>query len=335
MKKGRPINWQNPITRGLWWAFNFDSQGAVDAVRRKTVGTYDVNATKHGDRVTFPRGSGTGDGSSVNLGVSPISEEHFSKVDGDPFTILSLFRFDTLATHPDEFPICSGVATGTADTGSILWNWTADELPHTVAAVHDGTNGYFYFDGKQRASVALASPTTINEIQFRYDYDSVDKRWDVAWYDHNSGNHEIGGTPQKVNDVWRGDIYLQLYWRRALSAAEIASLHRDPYQLFGREQIVYLKNDPFTYNLGEAQQEAPAGPGSPTITNVSPSTFKHGDTNIVVTGTNFGATQGSSTLDIDGVVQTGLTWTDTQITIPTVSIPGIPDKASYVRVDIN
>ena len=74
---------------------------------------------------------------------------------------------------------------------------------------------------------------------------------------------------------------------------------------------------------------------SPTITNVSPSSFGDGQTNVVVTGTNFGASQGTSTLDIAGIVQTGLTWTDTQITIPVVNVAGIENGPHYVRVDIN
>lgn len=77
-------------------------------------------------------------------------------------------------------------------------------------------------------------------------------------------------------------------------------------------------------------------PGGPTITNVNPSTISSGDS-VTITGTNFGASQGSSTVDIGGVTQTVNTWSDTSLTINSASLAGIPTSVTsvYVRVDVN
>lgn len=55
--------------------------------------------------------------------------------------------------------------------------------------------------------------------------------------------------------------------------------------------------------------------GGLTITSVTPSTFDSGITDIVIAGNNFGASQGSSTVDIGGVAQTVTAWSNTSITI--------------------
>lgn len=57
---------------------------------------------------------------------------------------------------------------------------------------------------------------------------------------------------------------------------------------------------------------ATGGGGGPSITSVTPSTFSPGDT-VTVTGSGFGATQGSSTLDVGGEAQTVTSWSDTSV----------------------
>ena len=63
-----------------------------------------------------------------------------------------------------------------------------------------------------------------------------------------------------------------------------------------------------------AIEPAAAGSGL-TITSVTPSTFDDGKTGIVIAGAGFGASQGSSTVDIGGQAQTVTAWGDTSITI--------------------
>ena len=55
-----------------------------------------------------------------------------------------------------------------------------------------------------------------------------------------------------------------------------------------------------------------------SITSVTPSSFDDGTTGIVVAGTGFGSSQGSSTLTIGGQAQTVANWSDTSITFTSV-----------------
>lgn len=56
-------------------------------------------------------------------------------------------------------------------------------------------------------------------------------------------------------------------------------------------------------------------PSGLTITSVTPSSFDSGIAGIVIAGAGFGASQGSSTVDIGGQAQTVTAWGDTSITI--------------------
>ena len=74
---------------------------------------------------------------------------------------------------------------------------------------------------------------------------------------------------------------------------------------------------------------APAGAGGslPTITDAGDETYTNGETGIVITGTNFGASQGSGTVkisptddvdDVNAVEQTVTAWGDTSVTFTCV-----------------
>lgn len=67
-------------------------------------------------------------------------------------------------------------------------------------------------------------------------------------------------------------------------------------------------------NLAVVSIAAAAASGL-TITSVTPSSFDDGITGIVIAGSGFGASQGSSTVDIGGQAQTVTAWSDTSITV--------------------
>lgn len=69
-----------------------------------------------------------------------------------------------------------------------------------------------------------------------------------------------------------------------------------------------------TWEIGPFNYSAPGF----TITSVTPSTFDDGRTGIVIAGSGFGASQGSSTLTIGGQAQTVTAWSDTSITFTSV-----------------
>lgn len=120
-----------------------------------------------------------------------------------------------------------------------------------------------------------------------------------AWGYYSPNGLRRGGTsyiPQAGNYV-----LVAASWRRTLSAQEAASLSENPWQLFKpivRRTYFYV---------------APSGGAS--ITSVTPSSFDDAHAGIVVAGTGFGASQGSSTVTIGGITQTVTSWSDTSITI--------------------
>jgi hypothetical protein len=71
--------------------------------------------------------------------------------------------------------------------------------------------------------------------------------------------------------------------------------------------------------------------GNASITNVSPSVLYEGLTNIVITGTGFGATQGTKTVYLDDKLQSIVSWTDTTITFNAVS-PNLWNNARLLQV---
>lgn len=65
-----------------------------------------------------------------------------------------------------------------------------------------------------------------------------------------------------------------------------------------------------------------------TITSVTPSSFDDGKTGIVIAGSGFGASQGSSTVDIGGQAQTVTAWSNTSITFTSVRGSVSPGNAT-------
>lgn len=60
---------------------------------------------------------------------------------------------------------------------------------------------------------------------------------------------------------------------------------------------------------------SPAAATGPAITQISPTSGGLG-TNVTITGSGFGATQGTSTVTFNGVIATPTSWSDTQIQVP-------------------
>ena len=165
----------------------------------------------------------------------------------------------------------------------------------------------------------------INGVETGY----VNRRADII--PHASTQEvDIGNWNRPITQSRRftGEIDYILIYNRLFNEAEAQALEKDKYL----EQLL-KPVQPSLYIIPRPQVSLVAG--SPTITNVTPSTVSDGETNVVITGTNFGAAQGTSTVDVGGVTQTGLTWSDTSITIPTLDLTGVPDGTALVRVDVN
>lgn len=83
----------------------------------------------------------------------------------------------------------------------------------------------------------------------------------------------------------------------------------------GQPGIYYLRNNNNSTRGDDFFAADIGGTSGLTITSVTPSSFDSGITGIVIAGSGFGASQGSSTVDIGGQAQTVTAWSDTSITI--------------------
>jgi RHS repeat-associated protein len=87
-------------------------------------------------------------------------------------------------------------------------------------------------------------------------------------------------------------------------------------------------NDP--YNLSIVEIIPPAG-ATPTITSLAPTTGPVG-TSVTITGTNFGTSQGTSTVTFAGVTATPTSWSNTSIVVPVPQ--GVPVGPAAVVVTV-
>jgi len=132
-------------------------------------------------------------------------------------------------------------------------------------------------------------------------------------------------------------------WKRALSEVELRAEMNSPFAVSQKD----LDTDILGWN--DLRNRAPGGewtytavsggtqelilsnsldirilnkfitPTGLTVTSIIPSILYKGLTNIIITGTDFGATQGTSQVLLDGVPQTIVDWTDTSITFSVTS----------------
>jgi hypothetical protein len=81
---------------------------------------------------------------------------------------------------------------------------------------------------------------------------------------------------------------------------------------------------------GGVNPPPPPPPGSPNIASFAPSTGAVGST-VVLTGTGFGALQGSTTLTVGAVAASASAWSDTSVTF---AIPALPVGLADILVNV-
>jgi hypothetical protein len=120
------------------------------------------------------------------------------------------------------------------------------------------------------------------------------------------------------------------------------TVYADP--VTGKFTATFLSMPEGEYNLVVTSADACGNSGSsdrvdfevnfygPVITNVSPTTGTYGDP-VTITGSNFGSSQGSSTVTFDGVTAPVFLWSDTsiQVTVPS----GVWVGKRIVQVTVN
>ena len=201
-----PIDWSNPITRGLQIAV-LPASWAVDLASNSQL-TFDSSIVSKDD----PQGRGfffNGTLNAISLS-KPISGAYtffgyvnINATNASRNVILmgtggaygSMIRVDTTSWVHAQYTPAQGDVLAT-ETGAVV-----SGQPTMIAASWDGLASVsMYRGGILRASSAPISMRPVATIQ--------------------------------IGQLWSGSIYLQLLWSRALSPVEHASLAANPWQVF-------------------------------------------------------------------------------------------------------
>ena len=247
------IDWTNPITRGLHFAFDMGSPVPRELVRGVVNVTTGSNVTpRHGGR-HFNRAQGAGTANEdFNLNDDGTSESFETVINNKgEFTLFSAFTYEP-GSGNDEYTVISnntgdgsGGSNNTASAfvprpearrvGTILGRYSRDTLRNTMDLWANGA----------LASIPVAAQTgTPGGVQLRWEENG--DRWEMSIAETGVGDTYIGGTPQKVNDRWRGTIYCAFMWGRYLSDAECAWLDQNWQELFipAIERLPYITAKP-------------------------------------------------------------------------------------------
>lgn len=224
------IDWANPITKGLWIAgghhenerdltgkhqLNTDTAGHGVGRKGRCAQSYqgdgrrtawNIDKTELTDKVTclsvFQYRTATGNGQGELIGVNRSGQASFG-----------LQRRGDSGGNPGriQFVADNGTTFVTAEEAVDL---TGTDT-HVVAGRYDGANVTVWRAGTQRASSALTG--------------NIQQSQDIA---QTTGEH----TNAAANDV---NLFLSLIWLRALSDKEIASISRNPWQIF-KPKVIWL-----------------------------------------------------------------------------------------------
>lgn len=300
-KQPVPIDWSNPITRGLVSA-PVPALG-IDAVSGKTL-------TAAGAATTIAPGlSGMkllGTGSSVRYAdITPIvMTEWTAFVHMDGTTTLTDRFYCGVGNASANAPLM-GVIAGNAD-GSKIRNWArTDAGPNTSAAVST-TRGVT--DGKPHSAATTCTQTAISSY--------VDGVFDTTTA-QVTGTYTA--TKFAVCGNWRSgaiaaptgnNVYVALLFNRALSDAEIKSLSGNPWQIFQpTNRAIYPETDAspdITLALTGEDVVAAQGSAAPVIT-------------VPLTGVATAVAQG--TLTVAG---------NSDITLPLTGLATVADQGSLL-----
>jgi len=201
-------------------------------VRGITVGTLDGGVTIQNDRADFPNAVGD----HIQLDDEGTAEQ-FVTVDGAPWTVFSLLQYDDLgSSRGDEYTFTGNWITGSGGTrwGLVVGDTTIEDGQiHSYAGTFDNTTVELWQDAISiGTNTAGTGDGDAGTHQIRYDAANSQWEFDVPLDAATRGSVYVGGTSQKDEDRWAGKIYCQHYWRRKLTAAEILSLHENPWQVY-------------------------------------------------------------------------------------------------------
>ena len=278
------VDWGNPITRGLVFAYNgaVSSLGVVDVVQQRRaigvvgsaypVGTGNGNmrSTKwgNGGSIVVARDTSLEPRSELthavlfdwNLSVSPAYyQQIITKTynnDSSPYVSYAIGINPGSGVNVPFWTIAnsSGVNYNTSNKGTTISNFTNVGKPTLAIGTFNGAK-----DGTSAGSANLYEGTKIIAT-------NGTTSWGTALgYDTSStGDLIIGGkSSASLDSPFAGNIYLALIWNREISTAERASLTANPWQIFRKSRrLVFVGGS----SIDRAIAEALSASDSPTVT---------------------------------------------------------------------
>lgn len=215
------------------------------------------------------------------------------------------------------------IADGTEDGGTVTVNWNSSQtgiavvLRHTAASWHGS-------QALEISTVNLETTTTPNPPSLTTSYSGADNQFIcLAIVDYDGGTDDITAIPTGYTSA-TGSPYV------VANTVGIAVTYKN---------VTSDTEDPDTFTSANSQQaktivlalRGTAG-STPSISDVdTDEVVLEGQSNVTITGSNFGATQGAGTVtlsptndinDVNAITLTATSWIDTNITIGTWTFSG-------------
>lgn len=243
------IDWGNPITQGMLFCYLPGLR--EDLTKRTSAGSFGASVTSARGASMICAGTSGFGGLIVANGTGPLlGPLQTSTVFAIASTTLAAKTLYCERSSTDIYKLMSGPTNGANfvyrnDAGTILQQQVTnaaaiDGKPHSWACVKDGTTHSVYSDD-------LTSSGTFGSGSSAFTEASI---YRILGMDPNSGEY------------WNGVQDLVVGWGRALSAAELALLRANPYQIFAPQSI------PFPESAGGGSPDGNAT-GAPAATSLT------------------------------------------------------------------
>ena len=312
---GTPIDWDNPLTQGLFFCYQgAESHELTTGSRPTLLGT-----------LASPLLVPTGTGLSIDWNATS-SMAYTAYQDGPTVNTVTVLCYAQKVGTPVDSAILIGKGydntAGDASYG-LMWNLNGSQGANSVTTViMDGGNRKF--TASAVAPIALTTPsvligtydqTYLRNFQNGIEYGTPTALTVVPNQYTGAGNSMMvsGYSDAAAGDEWAGNIFMGAVWSRALNPAEIADISANPWQVFHRRRRAYsiVQASGVTVALTGVSAAVSAGKLSPVLS-------------LGLTGSEITVSSGALvpalSLDLTGVSSSVSTGTLTPVT--TLSLTG-------------
>lgn len=312
---GTPIDWDNPLTQGLFFCYQgAESHELTTGSRPTLLGT-----------LASPLLVPTGTGLSIDWNATS-SMAYTAYQDGPTVNTVTVLCYAQMVGTPVDGAILIGKGydntAGDVSYG-LMWNLDGSQGANSVTTmIMDGGNRKF--TASAVAPIALTTPsvligtydqTYLRNFQNGIEYGTPTALTVVPKQYTGAGNSMMvsGYSDAAAGDEWAGNIFMGAIWARALNPAEIADISANPWQVFHRRRRAYsiIQASGVTVALTGVSAAVSAGKLSPVLS-------------LGLTGSEITVSSGALvpalSLDLTGVSSSVSTGTLTPVT--TLSLTG-------------